>query len=479
MRNRLVAILVVMAALTIAGLAFPLGASSLTSRTQELWFSRYVDAEWFGDLAAEAMATGNSESLMLAMRRYHDLYGDPVVVVDAAGREVANTGVPSNDPAVIASLTEARRNRHPRQPPHRLRPWDPPTMLVALPVGQGVRIEGAVLIEASTEEAIENIKDRLALITVMSWTGLAVFAVVAVLLSRWILGPLMRLSRSVRRLTASLPKPPRTVPPGAMRGHYSGPPEVRSLAQSFDSMALAVTESVDAQRQLVADTAHAIRNPLAALAIRLESLERFIPQEGAAAYQRTSYQVDRLAAVLDGLLRLAVAETPAGFASAHPDADWPRECFVRQVVADRVDEWQPAFEAAEMTLTIGPSTVPNTTVAAIPAPVLDQILDVILSNSSRYAGAGAVARVGIETTQRQVRIGVEDDGVGVSPDELDQLVNRFFRGSAALSGGTGLGLSIATALATQHGGELFLEAVRPHGLRVVLSVPAGVPHPQR
>jgi signal transduction histidine kinase len=326
---------------------------------------------------------------------------------------------------------------------------------------------------------MEDIEDGLALVTVLSWTALAVFAVAAVLLSRWILGPLMRLSNSVRRLTASLPKPAASVPPGAMRRHYSGPPEVRMLAQSFDSMALAVTESVDAQRQLVADTAHAIRNPLAALAIRLESLERFIPEEGAAAYRRTSYQVDRLSSVLDGLLRLAVAETPTGFAAAHPDGDWPSECLVGPVVADRVDEWQPAFEAAEMTLHGGPSPVPDDLMAAIPGQVLDQILDIALSNSSRYAGAGAVTRVTVETVQKCVRIAVADDGVGVPPAELDQLVNRFFRGESASAGGTGLGLSIAAALATQHGGELSVESVQPRGLRIVVSVPVWIPDEKR
>lgn len=472
MRTRLVAILVIMAAATVAGLAFPLGASSATGRTQELWFSRYLDAEWFGDLAAEAMSTGNTESLVLAMRRYHDLYGDHVMVVDAAGREVANTGVAADDPAVIGMLTEARRNRHARQPPHRLRPWDPPTMLVAIPVGRGVRIEGAILIEASTEEAIEDIENRLALITLIAWTALAVFALVAVLLSRWILGPLLRLSTSVRRLTDSLPKPASTSPPGAMQRHYSGPPEVRMLAQSFDSMALAVTESVDAQRQLVADTAHAIRNPLAALAIRLESLERFIPDKGTAAYKRTSYQVDRLSAVLDGLLRLAVAETPTGFAAVHPDADWPSECLVHHVVSERVDEWHPAFEAAGMTLTADLSSTPPDTAAAVPAQVLDQILDIALSNCSRYAGAGSVARVVVETEENRIRVTVTDDGVGVAPGELDQLVNRFFRGASAAAGGTGLGLSIAAALAARHGGELAVASVRPRGLQIMVGLPA-------
>ncbi|WP_245669084.1 sensor histidine kinase [Nocardia speluncae] len=460
-----------MAALTVSGLAVPWGVSSATARTQELWFSRYVDAEWFGDLAARAITTGDQSSLMLAMQRYSDLYGDRVIVVDAAGREVANTGVATDDPAVVASLTEARRNRHPRQPPERLHLYGPSAMLVSLPVGSGIRVDGAVLIEASTKTAQRDIRDSYTVIALLSFTAMAVFALVAVLVSRWILGPLWRLSRSLRDLTGSLPRPVAGTVPTVMQRHYRGPPEVRALARSFDTMARAVTESVDAQRQLVADTAHAIRNPLAALAIRLESLERFIPGEGTAAYQRAKYQVDRLAAVLDGLLRLAVAETPTGFAAAHPDADWPSECGVCPVVKDRVEEWRPAFEAAEMTLDLDSSATPDLTAVAIPAQALEQIMDVLLSNSSRYAGPGAHSRVTVEPSATTVRVAVADDGAGVAPKELDQLVNRFFRGASATAGGTGLGLPIAVALANRYGGELAIESVQPRGLRVAVRLP--------
>lgn len=472
MRNRLVAILVAMAALTVSGLAVPWGVSTATARTQELWFSRYVDAEWFADMAARDLATGDHSGLVLAMQRYSDLYGDRVIVVDAAGREVANAGVASDDPAVIASLTEARRNRHPRQPPHRLSMSGPPTMLIALPVGSGIRVDGAVLIEASTRAAKRDIRDQFAVIALLSFTAMAIFALVAVMVSRWILGPLWRLTHSLHDLTGSLPKPGAGTELTAMQQHNSGPPEVRALARSFDTMTLAVTESVDAQRQLVADTAHAIRNPLAALAIRLESLERFIPEDGADAYQRATYQVDRLASVLDGLLRLAVAETPTGFAAAHPDADWPSECAVCPVVTDRVEDWRPAFEAADMALELDLSATPESAIVAIPAQALEQILDVLLSNSSRYAGAGAHTRVTVQPAAECVRISVADDGAGVAQDELDQLVNRFFRGASAAAGGTGLGLPIAVALATRYGGDLAIEPGQPQGLRVEVGLPA-------
>ncbi len=458
-----------MALLTIAGLAIPLGMEASTNRTQKLWFGRYVDAERFADLAAEAVATGNDRSLIREAGRYHRLRGDHILVVGPTGQEVVNTGVRSEDSAVREALLDALRNRHPRQPPHRLRPWDPDIMVVARPVGMGVRVKGAVLIETSTVLAKQDIVDRFAVISLVGWTALALFTGLAVLLSRWILSPLSKLSSSLADLTVTLPKPVAGARTAPIRRDYGGPPEIRELAASFDAMVQVVTGSIEAQRRLVADTAHAIRNPLAALSIRLESLGRFVPEKNAAIYQRAIYQVDRLSAVLDGLLRLAVAETPADVAASTSDPDWPQECEARRVVDDRVDEWQPVFEGADMELVVAMPTgdVPM----AVPADVLDQILDVILSNAARYAGAGARTEVRLEAEGDRVIITVTDNGVGVAADELDRLTNRFFRGATAEAGGTGLGLSIAAALAQRHRGELRVEAVTPHGLRVVVHLP--------
>ncbi|MFC9897827.1 sensor histidine kinase [Nocardia sp. NPDC127579] len=470
MRRRLLTVLLLFAALAVTGFAYPLAVSVSTSRTQQLWVSRYVYAGWFADLAERSMATGDRGPLLHEMRRYRELYGEHILVVDSDGADFANTGLDARQRPVAESVIAVRSNRQPMRPPSRLRTWDPDTLLIGAPIGSGLHIDGAVVIEASTRRAKAEIADYWALIALGSWTALALFTGLAVTVSQWILRPLARLSTSFATLTETLPKPAdRDGPGGPARTMYDGPPEVQELTRSFEAMAHAVTDAARGQRQLVADTAHAIRNPLAALAIRLQALERLIPEEGIASFRRTTSQVDRLAAILDGLLKLAVAETPAGFDSAQTDARWPDRCDVVRVVADRIEEWQLAFEDAGQTLTT--ESMPTAAEAAVPTDAIEQILDIALSNACRYAGTDTQTTVRVDDGTPWVRISVTDDGVGVQPDELDLLTTRFFRAASATPGGSGLGLPIAAALTQRYRGQFVIESAHPHGLHLELRLP--------
>jgi signal transduction histidine kinase len=236
---------------------------------------------------------------------------------------------------------------------------------------------------------------------------------------------------------------------------------VQELARAFDTMAGAVQASAHAQRRLIADTAHQLRNPLAALHIRLDSLAPHIREAGAETYRRTSMEVDRLGGILDGLLALAVAESPA----ENPHGG----CDVGAVVADRLDAWAEALAESGMVATSDGPDEPL--FADFRSSQLAQILDVLLSNAHTYAGSGSTVRIDTRKTESGIRIRVSDDGVGVSENEVDKLCSRFFRGSGSGGPGTGLGLSIATALADNGGGSLTVAAAEPHGLEVTVTLP--------
>ncbi|WP_280202178.1 ATP-binding protein [Nocardia cyriacigeorgica] len=603
-RRRLLIVLTVFAAIAVLAFAVPLSLTAATSRTQQLVLGRSGDADRFATLADAAGSAGGVQALADEVGRYHELYGENVLVVDARGAPVVNAGVDVRDPRIMAAVAAARRNQRPQQV-DRLTPWSAPVMLIARPVGSGVQVNGAVVIEASTAEARAAIARVWAVIAVGAVGAMVVFVLLALVVSRWVLRPLAAMSDAVAELTATLPRPrpeahqpadragsgppapqkcagvrnepaisepqrggggaaaggsagvqpsePQEAPvePGAapITRRYGGPPEVRALAESVDAMAAAVADSADAQRQLVADTAHAMRNPLAALTIRLDSLEAAIPESASATFRGASAEVDRLTALLDALLELAVAEAPAAFGTA---ASAEERCDAIEVVADRIDSWSAAFAEAGMTLTaggrvadaqggaagrtsalgerwtaepgdvtaVGPACdsaagptrdpVGNSSAAqrtgalaqgpsaamgraqvgalagedrdsggrdyahaaAISAAALAQILDVALSNSCRYAGPGAHTVVDVLTEAGSVIVRVRDDGAGVDPAEIDKLTARFYRGSGATAGGTGLGLSIAHALAKARGGTLTVEPVLPHGLAVVIRLPA-------
>ncbi|MEU7142958.1 HAMP domain-containing sensor histidine kinase [Nocardia sp. NPDC046473] len=470
MRRRLLIALTVFAAIAVLAFAVPLSLTVATSRTQQLVLARSGDADRFANLAAAASTAGDSRALSDEVGRYHELYGENVLVVDAKGATTANGGANMDDPGIGAAVAAARRNQRPHAA-DQLTPWGARTMLIARPVGTGVQVNGAVVIEASTARARADIARTWALIVLGGAVAMALFTLLALTLSRWVLRPLAALSHAVADLTATLPKPRvAAAHPVSIARHHGGPPEMRAVAESFDAMALAVADSVDAQRQLVADTAHAMRNPLAALTIRLDSLEHAVPGNAANTFRSASTEVERLTALLDGLLALASAETPAAFDLTELD-EVDNHCDAVQVVADRFDAWHSAYEAAGQELRIGTSA--EHADVAVSADVLAQILDVPLSNSCRYAGSGTRTMVSVRTEPGWVTLTVHDDGTGVPADEIDRLTTRFFRGSTAISGGSGLGLPIAAALAQARGGTLTVASMNPHGLAVHIKLPAG------
>nr|WP_221333578.1 HAMP domain-containing sensor histidine kinase [Nocardia transvalensis] len=467
----MLAVLTAFATLAVLAFAVPLCLTAATSRTQQLVLGRTGDADWFATLAGAATGTGDNRVLALEVGRYHQVYAENVLVVDARGSTLANAGVDATSPAVVAALSAARRNQRPA-PVAQLMPWSPATVLIARPIGTGVQVNGAVLIQASTTRARADITRTWALAAGGALAALAVFMTLAVGLSRWVLRPLAELSTAVATLTASLPKPrPETAEHATITHRHGGPPEIRAVAESFDAMAHAVADATEAQRMLIADTAHAMRNPLAALTIRLDSLEPAIPEHAAATFHGATAELERLTGLLDSLLTLAVAEGSTDFDPTRADTE--SSCDAVQVAQDRVDAWRSAFEHAGITLTTD-TTHPHLDTAADP-DTLAQILDVALSNSSRYAGPGAHTRLLATTDGDTVTLTVTDNGTGVPDTELDRLTTRFYRGSTASATGSGLGLPIAAALVKARHGTLTIHPVHPHGLSVVIRLPAATP----
>ncbi|WP_019925961.1 HAMP domain-containing sensor histidine kinase [Nocardia sp. BMG111209] len=469
MRRRLLAALTVFATIAVLAFAVPLCSIAATSRTQQLVLGRSGDADWFATLAGAATTTGDNRALAMEIDRYHQLYAENVLVVDARGATVAGIGVDPTATGVQTALAAARRNQYPATVPQ-LMPWSPATVVIARPMGSGVQVDGAVVIEASTADARADIVRTWDIVAAGALAAMVLFTTLALGLARWVLRPLAELSTAVAALTATLPTARDTTREATMTRRHGGPAEIRAVAESFDAMALAVAGATAAQRQLVADTAHAMRNPLAALIIRLDSLEPAIPAGSAATFRGATAEAERLTGLLDGLLTLAVAEGATDF---DPTGGAESACDAGQVAADRVDAWHTAFEHAGLTLTADTPDRPVDT--AIPADVLAQILDVALSNACRYAGPGATTVLRVRDTGDRVTLTVTDTGIGVPATELDRLTTRFYRGTTATTGGSGLGLPIATALVNARRGRLTVAPVHPHGLSVIVELPAGAP----
>ncbi|TQC49989.1 sensor histidine kinase [Rhodococcus sp. WS4] len=466
MRRRVLAVLLVFAAVAVVAFAVPLALATGAGRTQSLRLSREADATHFASLAGQTQAPGSTTLLREEVARYHELYGEGVLIVDARGNLRAGAGLSPDDAGVASAITAGLRNQK-QGISGSLTPWSADRVLSAVPVGTGAQVDGAVVMNVSTRAARESIRTSWLVIAAGALGALAAVTAVAIALSRWTVRPLGALTDRVGALTDAVPSPrPRARrTTGRPSGRYSGPPEVQELAKAFDDMSNAVQASGQAQRQLIADTAHQLRNPLAALHFRLDSLGPHVSDAGAETYRRTGMEVDRLGGILDGLLALAVAESP----DTADDETAPVGCDVGAVVADRADAWTEALGESAMGIVLGQPAEPL--FADFRSSHLAQVLDVLLSNAHAYAGRGSTVRIDTGRSASGIEIRVSDDGVGVSDDEIGKLSSRFFRGSGAGQQGTGLGLSIATALVEGGGGSLAIAAAAPHGLRVTLTLP--------
>ncbi|MFH8529809.1 ATP-binding protein [Streptomyces tendae] len=475
MRTRVQTVLLLFGVLAVAAFAVPLLLFTASDRTQQLVLARSSDLDRFASLMDRAAGNGDTSAIAAEARRYTQLYGEPLVVTDTRGRPVVQTGgMRAADPVVAPLVDAALRNQstHPRAA---LRPWSRGHRMFATPAGTGTQVSGAVVLRADVDTAAGDIARRWA--AVLAGTALVALActVLARAATRWVVSPLRRLDRAVGELAAGLP-PEHTVPggPPGQRGSASvgGPPELRQLATGFNRMARTVTAALEQQRRLVADTSHQMRNPMAALRLRVDALQTHLGPTGERTYAGVNTELDRLETLLDAILALAAAEHRAGELTVTDDPG--AHCDAAEVTLGRHRLWEPVARRAAVRLTAeaaGP--VP----AACTDRELAQVTDILLDNAIKYAGDGAHVRLRCAAEGPCAVVTVTDDGPGLRAEEIDRATTRFWRsGRQAGTSGTGLGLAIAEQLLAGRGGRLELTPAHPRGLRtraVVPGAPAG------
>ena len=459
MRRRLLLVLLVFAALAVTAFAWPLLVSTAAERTQRLLIDRTADLNRIAGLAQRAALDEDFTELEAEIRVYHDLYGGGVLVVDAERRTLASEGLRIDQPGVAEAVTVALRNQS-TAPPAGLRPWSTEDVLFTAPVGIPTRANGAVVLRSPVRVAAADIGAQWLWILITALGAAVIFALLALLLARWVLRPLRELERGVRAVTIGQRD--------AHIGDGLGPRELRALASSFNEMAAAVTAAAKQQSRLVADASHELRSPIARLCLTVDSLSPYVRPAGHGTYGRIVAEVDDLKALSNGLLDLAAADRTATEVAAGESS--AGSCDASELLEERRETWLAAAEQAGVRLTAPDTVCP--VLLALPELELKQVLDVAIDNAIKYAGPGAHVRLYCAAGDGHGRVVVADDGPGLLETERAEATTRFWRSRRHHgSTGSGLGLAIAERLVTTRGGTFRLRANHPHGLVVDLTMP--------
>jgi signal transduction histidine kinase len=447
-------VLVVLSLLAIAALAVPLGLSLADRRTAAL------AAERGRQLAALADAAAITDTpLERLVDRYYQVYDEGVLVVDADGLTLAARGLSNSEPAVAAAANRALVDA-PATPWTRILPWDRRRELAAAGVRRDGELVGAIVMAVDTSAAGRGIATGWVWVAAGCLALLVLAALIGRALTRWVLRPLDGLERAVAEMTEGVSGPPADV---------AGPPELRHFTSAFNTMAQVVRASLDRQRRLVADASHQLRNPLAAVRLRADSLDDYVVGAGRSTYGSMTAELDRLENLLQQMLRLAHAEQVSGSRRVGLSTTAAESTALDDVIAERMAFWEPVAEGQHQRLQYR-ADHPGLAVQ-LARHDAEQLLDVALDNALRYAGPETTVTVSTVRTGDVVELIVSDNGSGLPDEDLSRAAARFWRGQDD-GAGTGLGLAIAAEIAAGHGGAISVEGAPEGGLLVRFCVPA-------
>jgi len=403
-------------------------------------------------------------------------------------RALLNVGMPKGDWIQLAGKADRQAGlaSSPGQPVQPVIETTASRVIAALPVyghGEGPLV-GTVILARSTRSLDRDIAALWFLFGTICVVSLVGAALLAFSLARWVGRPLKGLDAAARRLADG---------DLAIRAKVgSGPPELRRLGTTFNTMAGRLEALVHGNRAVIADVSHQLRTPLAALRLRLDLLAADTAQADPDTGRELAEALDelaRLSRLVDGLLAVARAENVVPV---------PTAVDVAEVAGERVVAWHPVADDRDIALVAeaadggagasgargvsrlaggfsGPSgsSGDGPVLAWIGEGHLEQILDNLIANALDALRPGHQVTLTTSATPSGARITVSDNGPGMSAEDRQRAFLRF---TTMSPGGTGLGLAIVHRLVTANGGTASLAETPGGGLTVTLDFP-GVPAP--
>jgi len=284
-----------------------------------------------------------------------------------------------------------------------------------------------------------------------------------VLLSRWLANPLKELENGAQAVANQQLD---------YRVPLRGSAEIQSVAQSFNQMAATLEKAEILRQNLLADVAHELRHPVHILKGNLQAILDGVYELSMEEVGNLLEETQHLAGLVNDLYEIAQAE-----AQKLPLHKVPTE--LNSLVANTVETFHPIATSDEINLS---AIIPESHMTAIiDNNRVRQALQNIIANAINYTpkGGNISVSLGEQSTpqgDRQYWIQVTDTGIGISPENLPHVFDRFYRTDPNRSremGGSGLGLAIAQAIIQSHGGTISANSSGPgQGSIFTIQIPA-------
>jgi signal transduction histidine kinase len=435
--RRLLVVLVPLLVALAAALGVPLAVSVVQQETQQTYLDRLGDAGRFASLADNALASTRMNALQDELTRYDQLYGISAALVGPGNKVLlaSRDQVDLSAPGVAGGLAAAFSGYR-ADPMQAVWPWQSRPMVVVEPVGRDSEVVAAVVTISPTDRLRRQILRDWGELGLVGLLPLLAVVAAAWPVSRWVLRPVRKLDEA----TAAVAEGRLDI----RADEVSGPPELRRLAASFNSMVAVVARALRRQRAFLSDASHQLRNPLASLRLAVENLAPHVQGLAGVEAQRIAVEeAEEMSLVLDSLLAATRLDSAASAEPVELDG----------LVTAHAPAWRASADRAGLALELA---VPRGLRLLAPPGGLGSVLDELVGNAIRLSGGSRVELRAI-AGDGVADLHVIDDGCGLTDDERAAALDRFWRAPRHQNiPGTGLGLAICAELVDAAGGELHL-----------------------
>lgn len=241
-------------------------------------------------------------------------------------------------------------------------------------------------------------------------------------------------------------------------------PEWDQLGKSFNLMANSLEDVEKRRRELISDLTHELRTPLTVVRGYLEELSNEAIEPSPDLYLRLIKETKRLERLIHDLQELSRAEAGYLSISLHPINLQPLLTALVEKFADQIMDDGPTIELKS------PQELP---MVLADSDRTEQILVNLIGNAIRYTETGAIT-VKVWRENKYIWIAIIDTGIGIKPEDLPYVFERFWRADKSrsrYSGGTGIGLAITRRLVELQGGNIEVESELGKGSIFRFSLP--------
>jgi two-component system sensor histidine kinase BaeS len=232
------------------------------------------------------------------------------------------------------------------------------------------------------------------------------------------------------------------------RVEYAGRDEIAEFTNSFNEMAAKLEETEALRRQLLATVSHELRTPLTSIQGYMEGLIDGVVPEEPETYRLVQREAARLTRLVEDIERLSRLE-------AGVELVQPVSLPTGSVVTSAVEGLRPLFEDKGVRLEVDlPADMPP---VWADRDKLSQILVNLLVNSLKYTESGGLVMVSVKLNGGLLGFSVKDTGIGIPPQDLPHVFERFYRvdkSRSSGSGGTGIGLAVVKTLVERMEGQV-------------------------